>query len=940
MPFDENQPFEVDAGGKEFDSSQSFEVEPQRGAGAIKESFDALKSGTNLSRPALQQAKGALRSAGGQIGEANSSYRSHVLGMESDVDYDSGADYSAQKDLQRASNDEEAKLVLEKHYGEGNTGQDTHGRWWVTKDGKKTAVFGGGMTGALKKTAAGIQATVPEMGGMMLGAAAGAAGGPPGVVAGGVIGALGGKAEDEISKYFEGFYSKTPEELAEVAKSTLMWNSIFSGAGPVAKQVFTPAGKWLRSVLGVTPATRAMTERAMEAGVVPPISAIAPEFKSLADKQKLRNIVLGDPQVASRVSAVQSQARDALQSEGYTGGQVDRIMSEVFDASTALSESEVGKIVVPRVAEHTAALKEQANIALLNAQDIGANSKKLFEAAAKRSTGELGTDVAEALSTARSGVARAYEPAYTHVDEMVQGREIVPLTLAKKEAAFLSRNIPPDRVPSIFKEMADSPDMVTPSTAHRLRSQLRQMSDSHNLTPDVGNHEFGRLADSVDAGFSMATRRGNLPENVWQENKAGIDFMRKVDKSYGEEIRFYKDARVNELAKLADAGMPPDAEQVAGLISEVGYTDRTRQIIDKMPDELKRRVASADMKLMFDDTERMTAKLGFESSGKAFYNVVSERRPLLDAIYAPVYGKSFVDGLEKTAKELAALDGRLDLKTLEQKVQGLGPGAMMDALSERVAALKKLETFAKENPLAALDSGHPDAVDQAYRAIVQPKADARLKVVYGFFGEGMEMDAVRNHARKELIKEAVYTTPSRAQMVSGDAIESEFSKYSTYQKGILFPNGAEQDLAELAKMSRFLFPEEGDVMISQAAKSITLHTGPFILNPRTAYADARWGYVLMMGWLSDRPAVARMLAGVSKKEPSTGKRMMQSLFRWVATEQAHAGPTESEGGIIPPGANPTSGEFDPTSIGAKQAPDGNFYLPDPQRPGKYLQVSQ
>ena len=38
-----------------------------------------------------------------------------------------------------------------------------------------------------------------------------------------------------------------------------------------------------------------------------------------------------------------------------------------------------------------------------------------------------------------------------------------------------------------------------------------------------------------------------------------------------------------------------------------------------------------------------------------------------------------------------------------------------------------------------------------------------------------------------------------------------------------------------------------------------------------------------------------------------------------------------------PGLNGNSG-FNPASIGATQAPDGNHYLPDPRRPGKYLQV--
>lgn len=39
---------------------------------------------------------------------------------------------------------------------------------------------------------------------------------------------------------------------------------------------------------------------------------------------------------------------------------------------------------------------------------------------------------------------------------------------------------------------------------------------------------------------------------------------------------------------------------------------------------------------------------------------------------------------------------------------------------------------------------------------------------------------------------------------------------------------------------------------------------------------------------------------------------------------------------VPQGA--MANGFDPTAIGAQQAPDGNHYLPDPKRPGKYLMV--
>ncbi len=39
-------------------------------------------------------------------------------------------------------------------------------------------------------------------------------------------------------------------------------------------------------------------------------------------------------------------------------------------------------------------------------------------------------------------------------------------------------------------------------------------------------------------------------------------------------------------------------------------------------------------------------------------------------------------------------------------------------------------------------------------------------------------------------------------------------------------------------------------------------------------------------------------------------------------------------------SQPTSGASTPPVPGARQAPDGNFYVSDPNRPGKYLRVVQ
>ena len=57
------------------------------------------------------------------------------------------------------------------------------------------------------------------------------------------------------------------------------------------------------------------------------------------------------------------------------------------------------------------------------------------------------------------------------------------------------------------------------------------------------------------------------------------------------------------------------------------------------------------------------------------------------------------------------------------------------------------------------------------------------------------------------------------------------------------------------------------------------------------------------------------------------------------------GPGANRGGAIGAGVGSSvaatpheSMEFNPEQLGARQAPDGNWYMPDPQRDGMYLQV--
>ena len=78
----------------------------------------------------------------------------------------------------------------------------------------------------------------------------------------------------------------------------------------------------------------------------------------------------------------------------------------------------------------------------------------------------------------------------------------------------------------------------------------------------------------------------------------------------------------------------------------------------------------------------------------------------------------------------------------------------------------------------------------------------------------------------------------------------------------------------------------------------------------------------------------------------TWAKMAGRMREWAA-ERAAGNPSKFEDFIkMPEGSGKTVRDISANvgarmaTMGAKQAPDGNYYVPDPQRPGKYLMVKQ
>lgn len=822
------------------------------------------------------------------------------------IDYESGSPFSAKFAVERADNPKEAKIALEKIYGKGNAGQDQAGEWWIKQDGKRVSVFGKGGLASLKKMGAGAIATAAPTLGAVTGAGVGLGlGGPPGAIAGAGLGYMAGKGADDFTKMLEGTLSKSPGEEAKTLVQGGAENALLQGApGAIGKAAGDFTNFLRTNVFGAEPSGSSMARKMLAAGARPPIASVAPKAKVFQYDQMLRNLISGNPQEGRNIAYVENQMKNVLKSSGMSDEQVFSTLNEVGNKG-ALTEgrTEIGGLATTEVRSYVDGLAKDANDALViakaQAEKEGAIFKKLSSM-----TGPIANDTAAAITESRTDFGRAMGAAYENIDKMTGSAPIIGTGALKKRVADQLKYIDPSAVPSIYKRIMDLPQQIPIMQAHALRSDLRQASMANNLTPDAMNFRFGDLADAVDLEFKKAPSsimsKLALADGAGPESKATvtsvISAMRKVDDLYGEGIAKYKDAVVNKLVTSMKAGIEPDATVTANLIAQTGYTERMKTVISMMKPETKRAVAAADMKNMLTDASKRTAELGYETKGRALMDIVRERKDIIDNLYGPIYGKDFVNRLETYSKDLAAVGGKVDIADLERVTKELGPGAIPEYLATRLDKLRKIDAVVKDNFLGSLNSKDPAVVDRAYDLMVKPGGEARLESAIQFFGDqSPTVKAIRAYALKDAMGSAIVEMPSSATTIAGTALDSYMSKFTKKQQEMLFPNGLADDMRQLAKESRFLFPwmtgsGEKDVGASMAAAGIKGHI-PFKMS-----ADWHWARAKVFGFLADRPALIKLFAGVSKMPDSPEKKAAkQVLFR--ATQSimnTHTGAPEQQ----------------------------------------------
>ena len=800
----------------------------------------------------------------------------------------------AQIELQRADNPEEAKASLERMYGKGNVGQDKGGRWWAKIDGKKQAIFGGGqgLRTATEKFGTGAIATAPQTAGSLGAEAAfglelapvttGAS-----IPAAWALGGAAGKGLDEALKSAEGTNKKTAGQEVDTLKNAALTNVVAFGAPSViAKGLKGAANVIPKYMAKATESGKAMTNELLALGYKPPLASAAPGLKAGQYEIQLRNIISGDPKTATNVAGLKHEMMDVLKDSGLNENQAFDTLKKVTEKSEAISTSEVGEALTKVSKERAKELEASADVSLKNAQHVADQQVSLFKKYAE-TAGPIAKDTAQAISEGRRDMGRAYGAAYSHIDAMTGGAEIVPLYQVKNAINKAIQDIPPEKVPTIFRSILKMDQAeVSVMKMHEIRSALREAESASNLTPTPENYRFGEIADWADRSFKEAEK-----ELKGTPNENAIPFMRQVDASYAKAIAPYKDAVINKLVFDMKTGLQPNPEVTARLIGQEGYTERTKQIIGLMQPETRRKVGAAYVKSLFDDAQKLNGSNEFLTSGRALLKTIDDpaKAGTIDAIYEPIYGKEFMTRLRSAVKELAAMDGKLDIRGLEARVKDMQPGSLLDALNQHLSDLKNVDAFVKGNPLASLASDNPIVVDRALRTIVKPGDDATLAfAAHALDSNSKEWKMIQDWATKDLLSKAIHRTTSGSDIITGKSLKAALGEYTSGQQKLLFPDHIMNKLTRLADHADFLFPfTEGDFGGSLAGAAIKGKV------PFSQKADFLYLYHKFLGWALEHPKTLDYLVN-GLDNPNLAERvrartMAQTLFRTVAIEQ-DAGP--------------------------------------------------
>src|SRR3990167_6672009 len=486
------------------------------------------------SRPATLnqslQAQG-VRAEGAR--EAMRSGAEFLSSRDEGIDYSTGVKNAAfRAGFSRMSNDAEKANYLNRSVGAGKWDKDSFGAYYIKPEGLRTLGLKSDKPVSIDEQTvsrydvADVAGDLPAIvGGAGMGIAASGMGLLPGLGLAG-LGAAGGKAFDEILKNIQGYQRKSAGEVA----GTLGGEAGMAATGEGISSALMPVARF---ALG------------------PGASRMTPEKAALAEAAKNQGFKIRPGSVTEAPILARWE------------GMVRSIFGDLH-AETNRRAAEAG-------------------IARLGGG---------VQAVSKEAAGEA---VSNAIKRERVNFSEIMGKRYEKIDELVGNQPIIPTATLKKQAEELLANLPKTAEGQVvggkdafLRDILNIGDALTVRQAQRLRTMLREASESPDIVPDVAMHEARVLKKSMEEAFEQA--KSASPAGA--KSQQAIELLRSTDGAYKSGIRQFDQPVIKAITRDASK-RTVDPDMVVEYLVKPERIVRLRQVKSLAGEEAWTKVQSA-----------------------------------------------------------------------------------------------------------------------------------------------------------------------------------------------------------------------------------------------------------------------------------------------------------------------------------------------------------
>ena len=278
-----------------------------------------------------------------------------------------------------------------------------------------------------------------------------------------------------------------------------------------------------------------------------------------------------------------------------------------------------------------------------------------------------GEAVAKSIQRQRVNFSETFGQRYQEIDEMIGGVPIIPTAPIKEQAEALLARMPKTEKGEVIKgieadavqDILKMGDQITVQQAQRLRTMMREASESADLVPGISKHEARELKKSVEMAFEQAKQGApGLQGAVPARAEEAINALRTVDASYAQGIRQFDKPAIRMIAKDASKGAV-DADMVVDYLIKPERIVRLRQVKNLVEPQQWAKVKSAHAQDLLSNVVKGTDDpLVNVFNGRAFRDTLEKYGK---EVLEEVHGKQWVDEAYKYANALMLAEKKMAL---------------------------------------------------------------------------------------------------------------------------------------------------------------------------------------------------------------------------------------------------------------------------------------